>query len=279
MNNFNKSLLAVFMISLFSLVSIQSINHIVNGNPQVLGENTGSTIPPVTCKTGVNSFGVNTSCGTNLYRAVTVVCHDGFKTTLGDPSSCKPPESWKQAADRVCEGRSNCQPTPVPPTPTPISTTSIPCEEIKTLEQKYCSPTSTPAAPPVGETFQSIPLVPQPPFVPNAFGKFAGSVVKNTNGYWDFKIMGYFQRMIADRNYQLFLCGVNCSSATLSKFVPDRTGNATINVTINHNQAKDPITRVAVWEIPQPGPISTDPTACMMTSISSKPCLQGKPIF
>lgn len=38
MNNFNKSVLAVFMISLFSMVSIQSINRImVNSDAQVLG--------------------------------------------------------------------------------------------------------------------------------------------------------------------------------------------------------------------------------------------------
>lgn len=41
------------------------------------------------------------------FRFATVECYDGFKTTLGEQTSCKPSETWREYAKNVCAGRCN----------------------------------------------------------------------------------------------------------------------------------------------------------------------------
>lgn len=99
---------------------------------------TGETIePPYTptptpaCKTGLNSFSVDTPCtdnGISGFRYMTFECYDGFGRREGSSSSCKSSTSWRSYAEEYCQGHSNCTPTPTPgtPTPTPRSPTPTP---------------------------------------------------------------------------------------------------------------------------------------------------------
>lgn len=85
---------------------------------------TPTPTPKITCKTGVNSFAVNTPC-TGGYRYMTFTCYDGYSQKEGGPTSCKSSSTWSSNAASLCAGRSNCTPTPTPrpiPTVTPIPT-------------------------------------------------------------------------------------------------------------------------------------------------------------
>lgn len=79
--------------------------------------------PTLICKTGVNSFSVDTEC-LGGFQYMTFRCYDGFGRREGGPSSCKSSEVWSSYAQQNCAGRSNCSLTPTPtrsypPTPTP----------------------------------------------------------------------------------------------------------------------------------------------------------------
>lgn len=56
-------------------------------------------------KCGVNGFRVDNSCGENLFRSASFVCHDGYTGTLGSDSSCKSSETWLQYVTDACAGR------------------------------------------------------------------------------------------------------------------------------------------------------------------------------
>jgi hypothetical protein len=89
---------------------------------------TATPTPQITsgaCKEGVNSFVVFNPCGNGNYRNATYSCYDGFTSTIGDPTSCKPSLVWQQYAIQNCVGHSSCKTTPTPtkvpiPTPPPI---------------------------------------------------------------------------------------------------------------------------------------------------------------
>lgn len=83
--------------------------------------------PSIVCKTGVNSFSVDTECSGG-FRYMTFKCYDGFGRREGGPTSCKSSEVWSSYAKEYCAGHSNCSVTVTPPPPsrTPQPTTSIP---------------------------------------------------------------------------------------------------------------------------------------------------------
>jgi hypothetical protein len=102
--------------------------------------------PTIVCKTGVNTFSVDTPC-TGGYRYMTFVCYDGLSRREGGLTTCKSSDIWSSYAKQYCTGRSNCgptiaptrspvtptpkppsppPPTPKPPTPTPILSTPTP---------------------------------------------------------------------------------------------------------------------------------------------------------
>lgn len=85
-----------------------------------------------TCKTGVNSFSVNTPCPGG-FRYVAYSCYDGYGTTSGSSSSCKSSSKWRNYAEQQCAGRSSCGPIIASPTPVnPIEVSPIekgPCIE------------------------------------------------------------------------------------------------------------------------------------------------------
>ena len=92
-----------------------------------------SPSPTITCKTGVNSFSVDTACDGG-YRYMTFSCYDGFGRREGGPTSCKSSSVWSSYAQQYCIGHSNC-PTPsggATVIPTPFSTPTcgpVVCEE------------------------------------------------------------------------------------------------------------------------------------------------------
>lgn len=73
--------------------------------------------PTIVCKTGVNSFSVNTPCSGG-YRTMTFSCYDGYGRTEGGPTSCKSSAVWSSYAKQYCEGHSNCPRTSIKPVPT-----------------------------------------------------------------------------------------------------------------------------------------------------------------
>ena len=85
---------------------------------------TPSPRPSIVCKTGVNTFSVDTPC-TGGFQYMTFACYDGFSRREGGTTSCKTSDVWASYAKNYCYGRSNCsttQPTPTPATPTPTAT-------------------------------------------------------------------------------------------------------------------------------------------------------------
>ncbi len=114
--NQNRSLIAVLLISLFSLTAIQGINILLNQN-KILGENTGvgssQPNPPPRC---IESKGV---CSLN--------CKTGEKPV---PSSDCTPKI-------CCTLLVNQTPTPKT-TITPPGQLNIPCSEIEKIQQLYC---------------------------------------------------------------------------------------------------------------------------------------------
>ncbi len=143
------------------------------------------------------------------------------------------------------------------------------------------SPTLTPspAIEPTGE--QSTPtetkgvsLSAKSAATSRADGELTITATEYDHGYWDFLINGDFRFLQPNRIYQLWLCGVNCSSHTSAKFMTDGSGNASISgAVINHAQINDPVSKINVWELPPQGEIIEDGTTCYNTSNSSEPCL------
>ncbi len=76
----------------------------------------------IVCKTGINSFGVSAPCDPSYTTAtyVTYICMDGYRGTLGDGKTCQSVDMLNVQAQKICSGRSNCQPTGyITPTPYP----------------------------------------------------------------------------------------------------------------------------------------------------------------
>lgn len=84
---------------------------------------TDPTPSPTNCKTGVNSFAVDTSCGKDQYRYVSFTCYGGYTERQGGTTSCKSSTVWSTYAKEACSKRSSCSTaTPTPsPKPTPIA--------------------------------------------------------------------------------------------------------------------------------------------------------------
>jgi len=101
-------------------------------------------------------------------------------------------------------------------------------------------------------------------------------VIKNSNGYWDFVLTGEITKLMPSREYQVWLCGANCSSNTEARFNTDESGHKTLsNAKIaGHNQKGDPLNRIVIYEVSKPGAIPDDPTACFLVSNDSTPCLK-----
>ncbi len=143
-------------------------------------------------------------------------------------------------------------PTPILPTPTPAT-----------------SPTSISINQPFTYT-----LTAQGNFTPNATGNGGGTVTKNVNGYWDYKISVLANNLMPNKQYQLWICGINCSSVTAAQFTTNNQGTGTFTgAVINHAQWNDPIQKIAIWEIQPAGPLPTDPNACFKLSNTSQACL------
>lgn len=118
-------------------------------------QNINSKAATIVCKTGVNSFSVDTPCRGG-YRYMTFACYDGFSRREGSPSSCKSSSIWFSYAKEYCKNRSNCSaPTPIRPTiwptpqvtgiPTPPPISPFPTTQISSI------PTPTPTqSPPLG---------------------------------------------------------------------------------------------------------------------------------
>lgn len=123
--------------------------HIVLTNPSVptpTSKPTLTPMPSIVCKTGVNTFSVDTPCDGG-YRYMTFVCYDGFSRREGGATSCKTSDVWSSYARDYCKGRSNCKPTIAPTRwPTPISTPSPTKGPIPTYgtPKPYYTPTPTP---------------------------------------------------------------------------------------------------------------------------------------
>lgn len=66
--------------------------------------------PTPTCKTGVNSFSVDTTCGNGGSRFASYTCYDGTTGRLGDNGSCRSANEWLQAATNSCSGHTSCPP-------------------------------------------------------------------------------------------------------------------------------------------------------------------------
>ena len=75
------------------------------------------TPTPRICKEGVNSFSVNTSCGTGMFRYATYACYDGLVGKLGSATSCKSSSEYSIQAQKMCVGHGSCS---TPPSPPPI---------------------------------------------------------------------------------------------------------------------------------------------------------------
>lgn len=112
-------------------------------------------------------------------------------------------------------------------------------------------------------------------FTPNAKGSGSGTVTKNSNGYWDYAINVGFSNLMPNRNYQIWLCGTNCSSNYNScRFITDNSGNYNLSqCQTTHAQWNDPIRRIAVWENPVDREAGSDPRACPMVSMDYTPCI------
>lgn len=102
-------------------------------------------IPTVICKTGVNSFSVDTPCDGG-YRYMTYKCYDGYGRREGGPTSCKPSDVWRKYAEGYCSGRSNC---PVPSkSPIPTSISIYPRPSSSPFPSASCGPVVCEVPPP-----------------------------------------------------------------------------------------------------------------------------------
>lgn len=107
-----------------------------------------STPGPIVCKTGVNTFSVNTPCENNGFRYMYVQCHDGSVSNQGGPTSCKASDIWSAYAKDFCAGKSNCKtPSPFPKTPSPTPKPSTPFPG--TPSPRPPTPTATPVSVPL----------------------------------------------------------------------------------------------------------------------------------
>lgn len=80
-----------------------------------------NVLPPV-CRVGVDRSSlrelcVDSSAASGNYRYIDVVCADGYLTSLGTPTSCKPAAEWKKNADEYCASHSSCPVTIIPTPP------------------------------------------------------------------------------------------------------------------------------------------------------------------
>jgi len=137
------------------------------------------------------------------------------------------------------------------------------------------APTQTPVPSEPENTSINISLNSSSQAVSSGHGSVSGQVKKNTNGYWDFDVTGNFTNLQPNRRYQLWFCGTNCSSNSSSRFTSDSQGNGSFsNVTINHAQGNDPLSRVVLWEQPENGTeIVENSTTCYQVSNNSPTCL------
>jgi len=181
---------------------------------------------------------------------------------------------------------SNSQASPTPdasasPTPTPTSTpiaTPTPISTSTPTPKPVVTPTPTPTVSPTPNPVISNVSVTLNPgeATPYATGLVEMNVKENSNGYWDYQITGSFSALQPNRTYQLWLCGINCSSHTSAKFQTNDSGTGSISgVTITHAQWNDPLDLVSIWEVQPAGLIPDDPSACFKVSINSNSCLAG----
>jgi hypothetical protein len=162
-------------------------------------------------------------------------------------------------------------PTATPtPTPTPTTTSVSPTA---TLTPRPTNTVVPPSPTPTSQTQSyNFTLNHQASFTGAGSGN--GQVTKNSNGFWDFSLNASFTNLSPNRNYQLWLCGNNCSSFTNAMFATDSSGAGSLsNTTITHNQIGDPLSRIAVWDMSVG---TTDPNFCVMISNNSTPCLQSQ---
>ncbi len=140
-------------------------------------------------------------------------------------------------------------------------------------------PTSTPTPAPTENNpseIMNVSLSAESSATPHAEGDLQITVVKNSNGYWDFILSGTFTSLQPQRTYQVWICNINCSSNSNAKFITDSLGNGSIsNATINYAQGNDPVKNIKIWEVPPQGEIKSNSTTCYMLSNNSTPCLQA----
>jgi hypothetical protein len=113
---------------------------------------TSRPTPTIVCKTGVNTFTVDTPC-TGGYRYMTFICYDGYTQKQGGPTSCKTSDIWSTYAKAACAGRSNCSTSPIP--------TSWPVPATPTPTPSYPQPTAKPISTPPPTSSYPQPTVKQ----------------------------------------------------------------------------------------------------------------------
>lgn len=108
--------------------------------------------PKPVCKTGIESFSVNTPCDGG-YRYATVTCLGGFSQKDGGSTSCKTIATWVSYEEGICKNRPNCPtPTPTKQPPTPpqkLTPTPTACTGLK--DGSPCVDTCASACPPSAE--------------------------------------------------------------------------------------------------------------------------------
>jgi len=159
------------------------------------------------------------------------------------------------------------KPTSTPkltPTPTPTVTLTI---------TPTASPSLSPSLTPIS-SIQSFNFTLDHQGSFTGSGSGSGQVTKNSNSNWRFSINASFSNLSPNKNYQLWLCGNECSSFTNAMFATDSNGVGSLTgTTIEHNQNVDQLKRIAVWDMSVG---TTDPSVCIMTSSTATPCLQGQ---
>lgn len=105
----------VFLTLLAIPITLQMSQHHLNPTKtQAEAQTLAAVITPTSaCKTGVNTFSVETSCPEG-YRYAKYTCYDESAGTLGSSSSCKPSSAWIEFARSACNGRSSCGPSITP---------------------------------------------------------------------------------------------------------------------------------------------------------------------
>src|SRR3990167_2791839 len=125
------TILFVVGLIMFPVIGlVQTSNASVPSPTNITSPQTAAVSPSIPIKCGVNTFVVNNDCGVGAFKNAYVQCYDGYKTTLGNATSCKSSETWQQYAKEVCVNRCstgkepNIIPKPLPqplPAPKPIS--------------------------------------------------------------------------------------------------------------------------------------------------------------